>query len=311
MLNHDLAQISTWAKQWLVDLNPNKTEAILFSLKNDQTLPKLVFNETEISFVDHHKHLGLTLSSNGQWSNHIENIIISSSKVLNIMRKLKFQLTRQALNQLYVSYIRPLLEYASIVWDGCTNKDAETLEKLQNEAARIVTGLTRSVSIDKLYNECCWEPLANRRERQKLCFMYKATHDVLPTYINDLIPHTIADSTVYLLRNRNNLTTIQTRTTIFQKSCIPSSINLWNSTNTDIRGCTSLNSFKNALIVNSNVKKVPPHFLLGNRYRSVLHARIRNNCSNLNHDLFTNHIRDDPLCSCTMSIMQSITFSLV
>ena len=35
---------------------------------------------------------------------------------------------------------------------------------------------------------------------------------------------------------------------------------------------------------------------LEKRHMSVLHARIRNNCSNLNTDLFNNHLRDNPLC---------------
>ena len=48
----------------------------------------------------------------------------------------------------------PFLEYSSIVWDGCTTQDLNSLQKLQNEAARIVTGLTCSVSLEKLYKEC-------------------------------------------------------------------------------------------------------------------------------------------------------------
>ena len=35
---------------------------------------------------------------------------------------------------------------------------------------------------------------------------------------------------------------------------------------------------------------------MGNRYTSVLHALLRNNCSSLNNDLFRNHDRDNPLC---------------
>ena len=58
------------------------------------------------------------------------------------MRKLKYRVSRQALNQMHISYIRPTLEYLSIAWDGCSEQDKATLEKLQNEAARIVTGLT-------------------------------------------------------------------------------------------------------------------------------------------------------------------------
>ena len=43
--------------------------------------------------------------------------------------------------------------------------------------------------------------------------------------------------------------------------------------------------------------QVPSYFAFGKRLLSVLQARIRNNCSNSNNDLFNNHLRDDPLCS--------------
>ena len=67
------------------------------------------------------------------------------------MRRLKYDFFRRALNQIYISYVRPLLEYSSIVWDGCTDEQSSSLEKIQNEAARIVTGLTRPVSLERLY----------------------------------------------------------------------------------------------------------------------------------------------------------------
>ena len=44
--------------------------------------------------------------------------------------------------------------------------------------------------------------------------------------------------------------------------------------------------------------KIPSYFLDGKRKLSVFYARLRNFCSNLNQDLFDNHLREDPLCSC-------------
>jgi hypothetical protein len=38
--------------------------------------------------------------------------------------------------------------------------------------------------------------------------------------------------------------------------------------------------------------------LHGNRRFSILHTRLRNNCSNLNHDLFINHLRETADCEC-------------
>ena len=53
----------------------------------------------------------------------------------------------------YFSFIRPLLEYADVIWDNCFQYEANELEKIQNEAARIVTGATKLVSINNLLKE--------------------------------------------------------------------------------------------------------------------------------------------------------------
>ena len=144
ILNHDLFVLPTRRKQWLVDFNLNKTEAIVFSCNDAYHFPNLMFEDVSINFVESHKHLGLTPCSNVKWHAHIENIITSVSKLLGIMRAIKYKLSWKALN-IYISYIRPILEYAAVVWDGCTAYDKTRLERIQYETARIVTGLTRSV----------------------------------------------------------------------------------------------------------------------------------------------------------------------
>ena len=61
---------------------------------------------------------------------------------------------------MFMSYMLPILEYVSVVWDGCSEQDSVTLQKVQNEAARLVTGLTRSVSLENLFKECGWATLS-------------------------------------------------------------------------------------------------------------------------------------------------------
>ena len=150
IINHNLALISRWAKQLLVTFNPSKTEAMLFSSSfSHNDVPRLIFDNTLITFVDNHKHLGITLNNKVRWHD-IQNIIKSANKVICVMRRLKFTLSRAALNQIYLAYVRHILEYSSFVRGGCTTQDLNSLEKLQNEAARVVTGLTRSVSLEKV-----------------------------------------------------------------------------------------------------------------------------------------------------------------
>ena len=61
------------------------------------------------------------------------------------MRKLKYTLSRNALNRIYLYPLLPIIDYASLVWNGCTQHDSNTLQMIQIEAARI--DLTRSVSL--------------------------------------------------------------------------------------------------------------------------------------------------------------------
>ena len=81
-------------------------------------------------------------------------------------------------------------------------------------------------------------------KNKKLAFMYKAVNDLTSEYISDLIPHFVRDVTNYSLRNYNNLRVPFTRTEISRKSCIPSSISLWNSFDEEIRTSSSLSCFK-------------------------------------------------------------------
>ena len=138
LLNADLEKNSLWANTWLVTFNPAKTESLLISrklIKPDH--PPLYMQNQHIAEVETHKHLGLYLSSDCSWHQHIKYITDRAWGRINIMRKLKFKLDRKSLEIIYTSFIRPLLEYGDVVWDNCTQYEKEELQKIQNEAPRI------------------------------------------------------------------------------------------------------------------------------------------------------------------------------
>jgi hypothetical protein len=85
-----------------------------------------------------------------------------------MLRKFKIKLNRENLEEIYFTDIRPLLEYACELWDGCTILDLNKIEQILHEAARIVTGLPKFASIQSLYFETGWEPLHSRRHSRKL-----------------------------------------------------------------------------------------------------------------------------------------------
>ena len=153
-LNNDLQTITVWAHKWLVTFNPLKTESLTISRKlNKPYYPPLYMSGTQINEVNSHKQLGIYLSNDCTWHNRFEYIKEKAWKRLNTMRRLKLVLDRKSLEIVYISFIRPTLEYGDTLWDNCTLYEKRELDKIQNEAARIVTGTTALVSLQSLYDE--------------------------------------------------------------------------------------------------------------------------------------------------------------
>ena len=118
-LNYDLNSVNAWAKKWLVTFNPAKTESLFVSTKHNVMFPPLYFGGGLVKEVTAHKHLGVILSSNLSWNEHIDDICLKASKRLDILRALKYKLSRQALELIYLSFIRPIIEYGDVLFDGC------------------------------------------------------------------------------------------------------------------------------------------------------------------------------------------------
>ena len=296
-LNSDLDKITRWAAMWLVTFNPSKTEALLLSRKlNNLQHPPLYMQNVQIQEVMSHKHLGIYLSKDCSWHEHIKYIKEKAWLRLNVMRKLKYKLDRKSLETIYIAFIRPLLEYGDSIWDNCTQADKYELDKIQNEAARIATGATNIVSINNLYKEICWESLQKRRNDHKLTLFFKMYNHLAPAYLSSLIPQQVNDISRYNLRNSNNIQTIRAKTNQYNNSFLPSTIRDWNNLPVEAKQANTLSSFK--YFLKKEKKQVPKYYYHGNRKSQILHTRLRTGCSSLNLDLFLKNITDTPLCNC-------------
>ena len=119
-----------------------KLKSCFFLNVENSTNFNFYFDGKLIPLTSDHKHLGITFSEETKWNKHAENLIKSVSKHICVLRKLKYKLNRENLEQLYLIYIRPIFEYACEVWNNCGVSNSCKLERLQLEAARIITGLS-------------------------------------------------------------------------------------------------------------------------------------------------------------------------
>ena len=209
-INRDLDLISKWCIKWLVKLSESKSVAMLFSKKRfPSQVGNMKIGESYISVVQSHKHLGIILSHDLNWSLHIDYQLNKCTKVLNMLRRFKLRWSRKALETCYLSFVRPIIEYGDIIYDGVSLADSSKLENLQVVAARIVLGAKKGSSVTAMYQELGWVKLSDRRTVHKLVKIYGAINHITPLYLTDLFDsHRLRGNTV-------------TRTQTCQGFCIP------------------------------------------------------------------------------------------
>ena len=294
-LNRDLTSISQWANKWLVAFSPEKTTSMLCSLRNRTEIPKLYFDNTEVSNVENHRHLGITLTQDMSWQRHIDDITARANKRLDVLCRLSYQLDRNTLATLYCSFIRPVLEYGDTLYNGCTLQQSNSIEQVQKRAARIITGCIRGTPTRLMYNELGWTTMKERRDFHCLCLFHKIINGTAPNYLVKNIPESVGIRTGRTLRNSTDLSMITSRTSVFQRSFFPSTIKLWNSLNPVVRETPNISEFKRHL----RPKRAGNRSLsFGTRKLNVIWTRIRLGCSSLRGQLYRMHIVNDPTCNC-------------
>ena len=110
-----------WAKFWCMSFNEVKSECLLTSRRQVPTGVTFQMNGKNLLNVESHNHLGLTLNQPGDWKDHINKMIIKVQGRLGLFRAMKYSLGRSSLDKMYKAFIRPLLEYCDVVWDGIPN----------------------------------------------------------------------------------------------------------------------------------------------------------------------------------------------
>lgn len=132
-----LNKIDKWTKKWKIDINPNKTQAIVFTEKKFKYNPtnKLTIANQDISWTNQVKYLGVTLDKKLTFKKHIEETRAKANKITGYLYPLlcnKSKLNEQNKILLYKQIIRPTMTYASVIWHNANSKITQQLTRKQN-----------------------------------------------------------------------------------------------------------------------------------------------------------------------------------
>ena len=101
------------------------------SNKSDWKLnpPPVIFDNTAVSEVNHHTYLGITFSFNLRWNTHVDELCTKANKRLKVMLPLKYKLDQRSLQNMYKSFVRPVMEYGIVVWGRTYDTSLSKLEE--------------------------------------------------------------------------------------------------------------------------------------------------------------------------------------
>ena len=116
---------------------------MIFTRKRYPTLPTtpLVVNNLALAKVDSFKYLGVNLSTNISWSEHVDCIAVKTRRLVGLLyRRFYGYLSPHIMVKLYTTIIRPHLQYACTFWSPYLQKDIQTLENAPKFSFRVCTG---------------------------------------------------------------------------------------------------------------------------------------------------------------------------
>jgi hypothetical protein len=195
-----------------------------------------------IERVSSTKFLGVHISSNLSWNEHVDHICKKSRKTIGYIHRAFNCASPTTRRILYLALVRPILEYGSITWHPLNITLTNRLESTQRFASRVILQ-SWNLSHEDLLRDTNLPTLAKRRDIAVLCHLYKICNHLCSSP-NPYRPHPRPN-----LRNLNSrsLDPPFCRLSLSKMSFYPFAPTLWNYLPDAAVNCSSLPSFKTAV----------------------------------------------------------------
>jgi hypothetical protein len=125
-------------------------------------------------------YLGITITANLSWHEHIEKLIGKINQRFGLLRSVKSFLSLDARQIFYSSTILPLFDFADVIWGDKNNSELmNSLQTLENKAAKLILDLPPLSSATEALATLHWSTLSSRIYKQRCIFIYKCTNGLI------------------------------------------------------------------------------------------------------------------------------------
>jgi hypothetical protein len=194
-----------------------------------------------IQRTDSMRDLGITITSDLHFTSHINTIVSKALQRTSILFRGFLSRDIQLMRRSFITYIRPLIEFNSVVWNPTQIFLIDLLESVQRKFTKRIPSLSNLNYLDRL-KVINLEPLELRRLKTDLIHYYKFI--VLPfnpelkdRFLHYNPPPSSRSGAPYLHKPIR-------RSTMMDSSFFYRSVHIWNALPAEFKNCTSIHSFK-------------------------------------------------------------------
>ena len=220
-----------------MDFNASKCHVLSISRKKKPITASYYLHGEQLQQVSSAKYLGVELTNDLSWNNHISSITAKAHKTSAFIHRNLRGCPHSIQTKCYKTLVRPVLEYSSSVWDPPQQYLSDRLEMVQRRSARRILGDFRSsTSATQLVSRLELDLLNLRRKSAKSTMMYKIVNGLV-----DVAPERpwLTPAPRQLRGHGQKFLVPSCKTNIMKGSFFPSAIRLWNDAPTEaIRDAT-------------------------------------------------------------------------
>ena len=250
-LENCLTDIYTWMSQNKLKLNADKTEVLVMGtpqMRAKISIPSITVNGVIVPVLNEPVgNLGAVFDPNMNMSAHVSKNIKSANYHLRNIGKIRKFLNTDTTKSAIVSLVTSRLDYCNGLLCGITDELLCRLQKVQNNAARVVSGSKKYDHITPVLKDLHWLPIRKRIEFKILLLTFKCMQGCAPLYLRELL---VKQANTRTLRsNTKNLLQIPlTNLKRFgDRAFCAYAPRLWNELPDNIKAADSVQNFKKQL----------------------------------------------------------------
>ena len=181
-LQEDLAIIYSWAERVNMTFNSEKFECVRYW--PGSSVPDFQYLAPDFKPIEEKKHLrdlGVEISSDLKFNEHIENVVTSASRLTGWAMRTFRRRSKATMMTIWKCLIQPKIDYCSQLWSPSDQASIARLESLLRDFTRMISGMEDidyvvRLSYLHLYSqEWC-------REQYQIIFLWKISQGLVQGY---------------------------------------------------------------------------------------------------------------------------------